>query len=146
MNEFEYVKHESKEKKETQSGIGRCEVHGCPMPGHIKTGNWNCRYHFGKEGESLGRITAILKNHPKEFDWYETILSGPLVDFEMGKLHGQEPRGFEIGQMESFAHYKKRIEAKISNKLRGFEKPEQAKVISKGYADFLKFKELGFKL
>lgn len=101
---------------------GRCEVYGCPRDGHIYTSSWNCRYHAGKHGSNLAHITMILKNHGKEFDWYEHVLNATVTDFGMGEIAKQAPYGLEVHANESLKEYKSRMREHINGLLGVMEK------------------------
>ena len=100
------------------SGHGPCEVYGCPMEGHIYTSNWNCRYHHGKSGESLARITHMLNNHDYAFRWHGKLLQSTIVDWDVGEIARKAPRGFEVKDKESYQDYKKRIYEQIERMLK----------------------------
>lgn len=110
MEKFKFSVNAEQEQpvQRTRLGHGKCEVYGCPRDGHIQTGVWSCRYHFGKSGVSLARITMTLRNHEKEFDWFERMLNTTVVDFAMG-IAANAPDGMSPLQNETLAAYKARI-------------------------------------
>ena len=110
-HKFDFKLSEDREEQPTRSklGFGPCEVYGCPRAGHIRTGMLNCRYHHGKSGASLAQITMVLKNHAKEFDWYEHMLNVTHVDFLVGDVARKAPGGLEVLPNENFQAYRARI-------------------------------------
>lgn len=112
MEKFKFSADPQEEKpvQRTRQGHGKCEVFGCPRDGHIHTGQWNCRYHFGKSGSSLARITMTLRNHEKEFDWYEHVLNATVTDFGMGDIAGDAPAGLRVWKDETLKDYKTRMQ------------------------------------
>lgn len=97
------------EIKPKQHGIGMCEVYGCGRQGTIKTANWNCRYHFGKSGNALARITGILHNHDLEISWYEKVLNFTIVDFDDGTVRQYAPEGYKPQEGEKWMDYKQKV-------------------------------------
>lgn len=108
---------EEKPAPRTRLGHGRCEVYGCPRDGHIYTGQWNCRYHHGMGGHSLSRITLALKNHEREFDWYEHMLNATVTDFGMGVVAKHSPSGLHVLPDETLVAYRLRVKHHIDNLL-----------------------------
>lgn len=96
---------------------GRCEVYGCPWDGQIYTGGWNCRYHHGKSGSSLAHITLTLRNHPKDFHWYEFVLTRTLVDFAMGEVQKKAPPHLRVLPNETLRDYRNRMKKHIDDLL-----------------------------
>jgi hypothetical protein len=119
MAKFEYRPESDQEKPAHQSrlGHGRCEVYGCPRDGHIHTGQWNCRYHFGKSGQSLSRITLALKNHEREINWHEHVLNATVTDFGMGIVAKHSPHGLHPVPDETLSVYKLRMQRHVDNLL-----------------------------
>jgi len=116
MEKYKFSKERAKpmeDKPAKTSGHGPCEVYDCPMPGHIYTSNWNCRYHHGKSGESLSRITKVLRNNDYVFKWHSKLLQSTIVDWDMGYIAKHAPRGLEALQNESYQAYKARIYKQI---------------------------------
>jgi len=119
MAKFEYKPDEVSPsiKKRDRYDSSHCEVFGCPSAGHIFTNNWNCRYHHGKSGASLARITLVLKTHTGEISWYERLLNMNAVDFAMGDVKKNAPGGLEVQQKEDWKEYRARIFLHIDNLL-----------------------------
>lgn len=47
----------------TDNGPGRCPVHGCLLPGSIKSGqSWKCAFHHGASVGEYAGITARMSN------------------------------------------------------------------------------------
>jgi hypothetical protein len=97
----------------TRQGHDSCEVYGCPRAGHIHSGVWNCRYHHGKGGSSLAQITLTLKNHAREFDWYEHMLNATQVDFLVGDIARKAPTELRVLPNENFKNYCERVKRHI---------------------------------
>lgn len=117
---FKNIPSSNRENEPVRSngGHGPCEVYGCPKEGHIYTGKWNCRYHHGKSGERLARITSILNNHEYLFKWHEKLLQSTIVDFDIGDIANRAPRGLEVLNGELYVPYKARIKEKIEKLLK----------------------------
>jgi hypothetical protein len=98
-------------------GPGPCEVYGCPRHAHVFTGVWNCRYHHGKSGAALAQITLTLRNHAKEFDWYEHMLNATPVDFLVGDVARKAPAILDVLSNENFSTYKARVKLRIATLL-----------------------------
>jgi len=98
-------------------GGGPCEIYGCPWHGQIYTTGWNCRYHHGKGGSSLARITLALKNHAKDFHWYEFVLTRTLVDFVVGEVEKKAPSHLRVLPNETFRDYRARMKKHIDGLL-----------------------------
>jgi hypothetical protein len=121
MEKFDFTtatEPQEKEIKRTRQGHGPCEVHGCPRAGHIYTGGWNCRYHHGKSGSSLARITMVLRNHEQEIDWYEHVLNATGVDFAVGDIAKQAPYGLAVARNETWSEYKMRVMSHVDDLLK----------------------------
>lgn len=112
------TKNNDHEEPRKTSGHGDCEIYGCPKEGHIYTGKWNCRYHHGKSGESLARITTILNNHEFLFKWHEKLLQSTFVDWDIGDIAKRAPRGLEVLNGENYVPYKARISQQIEKLLK----------------------------
>lgn len=97
----------------TQVRNGHCVVYGCPRNGHVHSGVWNCRYHHGRSGASLAQITMTLRNHAKEFDWYEYLLDATPVDFLVGDIARKAPDELRVLPNENFKTYRERVERHI---------------------------------
>ena len=124
MGKFEYTPdtQEPKPVKQNRTTHGQCDVYGCPRAGHIHTSNWNCRYHHGKNGAALARITLVLKNHGREFDWYERLLNATMVDFAMGDITKDAPYGLEPHKDEVLKQYRVRVKRRIDELLDPYTK------------------------
>lgn len=114
---FNLERHEDTPAQRTKLGHGRCEVFGCPRDGHIYTGQWNCRYHHAVAGQSLSRITLALKNHEREFSWYEHVLNATVTDFGMGIIAKHAPPGLGVLPDETLNSYKLRMKKHIDDLL-----------------------------
>jgi len=108
---------EDKAAPRARQGHSKCEVYGCPWDGQIYTGGWNCRYHHGKGGSSLTRITLALKNHTRDFRWYEFILNRTLVDFVIGDIEKKAPDHLRVLPNETFKDYRERMKKHIDGLL-----------------------------
>ena len=119
MAKFEYSPDSAPEQfaQRSKLGHGRCEVYGCPRDGHIYTGQWNCRYHHGMSGQSLSRITLTLKNHERDFNWYEHVLNATVTDFGMGIVAKHAPPGLSAWPDETLSVYKLRMKKNIDDLL-----------------------------
>lgn len=122
MEKYKFNRGSSKnndhEEPRKTSGHGPCQVYGCNNEGHIYTGNWNCRYHHGKSGESLARITMVLNNHEYAFRWYEKLLQSTIVDFDLGDIAKRAPQGMNVLNGEQYLPYKTRIYGQIEKLLK----------------------------
>lgn len=114
---FQLGVQEEKPAQRTRQGHGHCEVYGCPRDGHIHTGQWNCRYHHGKTGQSLSRITLALKNHEREINWYEHVLNATVVDYAMGDVAKHAPLGLHPLPDETLVVYRVRMKQHIDDLL-----------------------------
>jgi hypothetical protein len=119
MEKLDFTATDEQQEKPRHSKYdsSHCAVYGCPRAGHIFTNNWNCRYHFGKPGESLARITLTLKNHAKDFDWCEWLLNQNAVDFAMNDIQKKAPYHLEVKPKETWKEYKVRVLLHIENLL-----------------------------
>ena len=126
MEKYKFKKTDTQEEEEkpksVPGGHGNCQVHGCPMPGHIHTGGWNCRYHHGKHGEALPRITGVILAHEYLFKWHSTVLNGTLVDWDVGDIQNKAPNGLRAIEGETWPQYKKRICDKVAELVDGAKK------------------------
>ena len=113
MAKFEYKPNDHSEDSPAQSNRSHCSVYGCPRKGQIYTTVWNCRYHAGKGGSSLAHITLTLRNHAKEFDWYERILDATPVDFLIGDIAKKAPDDLRVLPNEDFKTYRDRVKRHI---------------------------------
>lgn len=96
-----------------------CCIYGCPMPGHMLTsGNWNCRYHYGKNGDALAVISRILRTHPVEFAWHGKVLQFTIVDFLVGDVAKNAPHGLEPQPNQTFQEYKAFVKSRIEELLK----------------------------
>lgn len=115
MAKFEYnPATEVNEQKPTKHN-GHCEVYGCPWEGHIMINGWNCRYHHGKNGSSLARITLALRNHAADFRWYEFVMSRTPVDFLVGDVAKMAPEELQVLPSENFKAYKARMKNHVES-------------------------------
>lgn len=110
---FSLEPHEEKPTHRTKMGFGPCEVYGCPRDGVINIGVRNCRYHHGKSGSSLAQITMTLRNHSRDFDWYDHLLTRTPVDFLVGDVAKYAPEHLRVLPNENFKTYKDRIKQHI---------------------------------
>ena len=100
------------------AGHGKCDIWGCPKPGHMNFGVWKCRYHEGRKGEQIAKITLALKNHSAAFDWYETLLTTTIVEFDYPSFKKKIPPAYQPKAGESWQDYKKRFKGHL-DKLMG---------------------------
>ena len=131
MGKFQMTKQDVPVNQKKEGMDRRCAIYGCPRMGTLYSGNWNCRYHYGVSGERLAKVTARIKNHELEIDWYEHILQSTVVDYLMGEVDCSElqqtegdkgnqwvkkrkllilaPDGMQPLPQEEFSDYRKRM-------------------------------------
>lgn len=128
MNKFDFSKLSQEEKPAPRQSLssGKCEVYGCPWDATIFTAGWNCRYHHGKSGASLARITLILRTHPEDFHWYEFVLTRTPVDFLMGEVAGKAPEHLRVFDKETFWNYKARMKKHVDGLLEAKSRVQEA--------------------
>lgn len=117
MQKFKFDLNKAEPDKPTTAHGSHCSVYGCPREGQIKTASWSCRYHHGKSGSNLNRITLVLKNHAREIDWHEYLLRTTPVDFLVGDVARKAPDGLRVLPNETYKAYRARVALHIETLL-----------------------------
>lgn len=130
---FQYSKTEKSETQEERyNGKHQCVIFGCPRIATIEVNNhWNCRYHNLRAGNALDGITMILKNHEREINWYEKVLT--MAYHEYDEMKGNAPASMFHLVNEELIKYRVRMQEYITTL---FKHPARMKIIAtKTYAD-----------
>lgn len=130
---FQYLKTEKSETQEERyNGKHQCVIFGCPRIATIEINNhWNCRYHNLRAGNALDGITLILKNHEREINWYEKVISMPYHEYDLFKNNA--PAKMAVLPSEELIQYRVRMAQYVSTLLKH---PDRLKIpVTKTYAD-----------
>ena len=130
---FQYSKTEKSETQEERyNGKHQCVIFGCPRIATIEVNNhWNCQYHNLRAGNALDGITMILKNHEREINWYEKVLT--MAYHEYDTMKDNSPALMLHRENENLIQYRVRMQEYITTL---FKHPARMKIpVTKTYAD-----------